>query len=245
MQRQHLSETGNTPRVRLSENKLEAAKDVIKGYNSRGNKVRCLSPIHRPVHCTAWLSKYSCITVTAHTSQALAFTFTFFLFFVCFTWSGGCVCKRVGVSVCASCRNLQPGFVSSMEPLYLEWSWLVQVRGRHPHPHLYQPLLLCFVTGMSQLSDQSLKQQRFRSFEKGGGPQHDSKCIAIFVMSSICCMSCLPNNFLHVVQASRTIRAATTGTRSCGDNTGSTSKKEVGSIQRNRVQVVNQSMRGT
>ena len=62
--------------------------------------------------------------------------------------------------MCALCRNLQPRFVSSMEPLYLEWSWLVQVRGRHPHPHLYQLLLLCFVTGMSQLSAQSMKQRR-------------------------------------------------------------------------------------
>src|SRR5690242_18374376 len=52
------------------ETKLEAAKYVIKGYNSRGNKVRCLSPIHRPVHCTAWLSRSSCITVTAHTAHA-------------------------------------------------------------------------------------------------------------------------------------------------------------------------------
>ena len=182
---------GEHTRVRLLKQKLEAAKYVIKGYNSRGNKVRCLSPIHRPVHCTAWLSRYSCITVTAHTAQALAFKFLLPFYFL-FAPLG-----REGVSVCALCRNLQPRFVSSMEPLYLEWSWLVQVRGRHPHPHLYQLLLLCFVTGMSQLSDQSMKQQRFRSFEKGGGPQHDSKCIAIFVMSSICCMSCLPKQFFR------------------------------------------------
>src|SRR5689334_7518892 len=44
----------------------------------------------------------------------------------------------------------------------------------------YTCRFLCFVTGMSQLSDQSVKQQRFRSFEEGGGPQHDSKCIVIF-----------------------------------------------------------------
>ena len=129
---------GEHTRVRLSENKLEAGNCVIKGYNSRGNKVRCLSPIHRPVHCTAWLSRYSCITVTAHTAHALAFHFLLSFYFL-FAPLG-----REGVSVCALCRNLQPCCVSSMEPLYLEWSWLAQVRGRHPHPHLYQPsVVLC------------------------------------------------------------------------------------------------------
>ena len=79
---------------------------------------------------------------------------------------------REGVSVCASCRNLQPCCVSSMEPLDISGVELVGtgLGPPPPPPPVPTPFVVLCYRYVPAIRSKQRKQQRFRSFEKGGGP---------------------------------------------------------------------------
>ena len=153
--------------------------------------MRCLSPIQRPVHCTAWLSRYSSMTVTAPTTQHLHSIFLFLT---------SPILHLVGrcVYVCALCRNLQPSYRSSMVRGFWSGACWYRSGAATPTPTCTDLCVVCCSRYVLAVVSELPEAEGSEASRRVAAPQHDSYCIVISAMSSICCMSYLPNNFSHL-----------------------------------------------
>ena len=128
--------------------KLKSANYVIKGYNSRGNKSAMLEPNPRTSALYCLAQQLQLHNGLSTHSTCICISPCSFLFFACFTWSGGCVCVCVMQEPTTPFRIINGATISGVE-------LVGTALGPPPPPPPVPTFLLCFVTGLSQLSDKT------------------------------------------------------------------------------------------